>query len=59
MKKLFKKNTKTERIDFLHNAIRQATEAHGTPCCCVLCESMQFDYMAMVGEINLKTGQRK
>lgn len=55
----FVKSTDLERIEFLKNAIRQATERDGVPCCCVLCEALQFDYMAMMGEINLKTGQRK
>ena len=57
-KKPFVKSTDLERIEFLRDAIRQATPDHGTPCMCVLCESLQFDYMAMKGEINLKTGQR-
>ena len=58
VKKLFVKSTLNDRIEFLKDAIRQATSDHGTPCGCTLCESLQFDYMAKLGEINLKTGQR-
>jgi hypothetical protein len=57
-KKSFIKSTDKERIEFLRTAIRQATERDGVPCMCILCEALQFDYMAMKGEINLKTGKR-
>lgn len=54
----FVPNTLEERIEFLRNAIRQATPDHGAPCGCVLCEALIFDYMAKCNEINIKTGQR-
>ena len=55
----FAPSTPKERIGFLRNAIKQLTEYHGAPCMCILCEALQFDFMAANGEINLKTGERK
>jgi hypothetical protein len=59
MKKTFKKSTDKDRIEFLRHAIRQATPDHGTPCGCILCEALIFDYEATLGNINLLTGQRR
>lgn len=58
-KKVFTPSTLEDRIEFLRSAIRSATERDGVPCMCILCEALQFDYMAKMGEINLKTGERK
>jgi len=52
-------STFEDRIEFLRKAIREVTISHGSPCCCRLCEALQFDYMAKMGEINLNTGERK
>ena len=51
-------NTPEERIEFLRNAIRQATESHGVPCCCMLCEALIFDCLAKEGKVNVVTGER-
>jgi hypothetical protein len=52
-------STKDERIAFLRSAILSVCEPHGAPCGCCLCEALIFDYMALKGEINLKTGKRR
>lgn len=54
----FVKSTDLERADYLRRVIRNATADHGVPCMCILCESLSFDYMAMKGEINIRTGER-
>lgn len=56
--KKFKPSTLQDRIDFLREAIREATPDHGAPCGCHLCEALIFDYDASLGLINLKTGER-
>jgi hypothetical protein len=58
-KKAFTPSTLEDRIWFLRESIRQAVPDHGAPCCCILCEALIFDYLAMKGEINLRTGERK
>ncbi len=57
-KKKFKTSTLQDRIDVLRQVIREATVSHGVPCMCTLCEALQFDYMAKLGKINIKTGER-
>lgn len=57
--KKFKPSTLQDRIDFLREAIREATPDHGAPCGCHLCEALIFDCMAKDGEVNIKTGERK
>lgn len=59
MKKKFVKSTLQERIDWLRFNIVEATNTHGVPCGCILCESLIFDTLAKEGKVNLKTGERK
>jgi hypothetical protein len=54
----FTPSTLEERHEFLRKVIRGVVEAHGSPCCCVLCEALIFDSMAQCGEINITTGER-
>lgn len=58
-RKKFTPSTLEDRIEFLRASIRNAIGNHGIPCCCILCEALQFDWMAKWGKINLKTGERK
>jgi hypothetical protein len=58
-KKTFTPSTLEDRIEFLRKSILSTIQSHGAPCLCILCESLQFDYLAMEGKINLKTGERK
>ena len=58
-KKKFVPSTLEERHEYLRETIRQATPDHGSPCGCILCESLIFDAIAAEGKINLKTGERK
>lgn len=55
----FVASTLEDRIEYLREAIRSATPNHGAPCGCVLCEALIFDYEAKLGNINIKTGERK
>lgn len=58
-KKKFIKSTPLERLEFLRMQMRSVTANHGVPCMCTLCEALQFDSMARMGKINLRTGERK
>ena len=53
------KNSKQDRINFLRKQILSVVSDHGTPCGCVLCETLILDTIAREGTINLKTGERK
>jgi len=53
MNKKIKPVTPKQRIDFLRKSILSATESHGVPCMCLLCDTLLFDTLMAEGKMEL------